>query len=342
MKTINLRTEPVIRSEDYSDMPEDHMTGMPEDRPIHKPRHRLKLILALGAGFLAVCALGAGVAIHKSGSGTDGAAEGAGDSKANSSTGAAMVCLVVVDPEHGVTPLVPTRPGRVVEVMGGDSNPIRENQEVEKGTVLLRIDDRLASLEVERAYAGLEAANAELRAAQEAHKRKQYLYDVKQLSQEELNASAELVNKANAAVNAREAELEQAKLGVEECEVKAPAKGTILRVLTTKGEVFGPHSRQPAMIFCPSGPRVIRAEVEQEFANRVKVGQNAVVQDHTGGPGTWTGKVSRVADAFTQKRSSLPEMLQLNEIRTLECVIQLNPDQPPLRIGQRMRVTIER
>ena len=34
------------------------------------------------------------------------------------------------------------------------------------------------------------------------------------------------------------------------------------------GEVFGPQSRQPALLFCPDKPRIVRAEVEQEFAAR--------------------------------------------------------------------------
>ena len=33
---------------------------------------------------------------------------------------------------------------------------------------------------------------------------------------------------------------------------------------------------------------------------------------------------------------------QLNDVRTLECIIALEPDQPPLRIGQRVRVVIDR
>ena len=35
------------------------------------------------------------------------------------------------------------------------------------------------------------------------------------------------------------------------------------------------------------------------------------------------------------------EPLQFNDVRTLECIVTLDPDQPPLRIGQRVRVTLE-
>ena len=33
--------------------------------------------------------------------------------------------------------------------------------------------------------------------------------------------------------------------------------------------------------------------------------------------------------------------LQLNDVRTLECIIAVETGQPPLRIGQRVRVVLE-
>jgi hypothetical protein len=36
----------------------------------------------------------------------------------------------------------------------------------------------------------------------------------------------------------------------------------------------------------------------------------------------------------------LQEPLQFNDVRTLECIVQLDPGQPALRIGQRVRVTL--
>ena len=295
--------------------------------------------MAVGAVLLAGSAAGTGLVIHHN---NEVVAEGTGDSKAGTPGATALFCIGTVDAENGVLPIFPAHPGRVVEVLVGKDKEIQESKEIEKGTVLFRLDDRLAVLDVKRAEAALKAAQADLEIAVKAHERKKHLHSVKQLSDEELAASNELVNKATAGVDAKQAELDQANLVKDECEVKAPAKGMVLRMLTAPGEVFGPHSRQPAMLFCSSGPRIVRAEVEQEFAGRVSVGQTAVVQDHMGAPGTWKGKVSRVADWYSPRRSGLPEELQFNEVYTLECIIQLDPDQPPLRIRQRMRITLLR
>jgi hypothetical protein len=82
--------------------------------------------------------------------------------------------------------------------------------------------------------------------------------------------------------------------------------------------------------------------VEQEFTGRVAVGQPALIQDDTSGAVTWRGKVRRLSDWYSHRRSIWQEPLQLNDVRTLECIIDLDPRQPPLRIGQRLRVLLGR
>ena len=158
----------------------------------------------------------------------------------------------------------------------------------------------------------------------------------------ELNEPAIGIKRAQADVDAKQARLEQALRGEQECLLKAPADGTVLRVLVSPGEVLGANPKQPAVLFCPNGQRIIRAEVEQEFAGRVEVGQTALVQDDTSVSDTWRGRVMRVSDWYTHRRSILQEPFQFNDVRTLECLVALEPGQPQLRIGQRVRVTIER
>jgi hypothetical protein len=85
---------------------------------------------------------------------------------------------------------------------------------------------------------------------------------------------------------------------------------------------------------------VIRATVEQEFAGRVKEGEPAVVQDEADPAATWRGRVSRLAGWYKQRRMVLHDPSELSDVRTLECVIELEPGQPRLRLGQSVRITI--
>jgi multidrug resistance efflux pump len=141
-------------------------------------------------------------------------------------------------------------------------------------------------------------------------------------------------------VIAKQTRLEQAQHALEECSLKAPADGKVLRILVGKGEVLGSQPRQPAIQFCASGPRIVRAEVEQEFAGRVGLGQTAAVQDDSRGGVIWRGKVTRMSDWYTHRRSIIQEPLQFNDVRTLECIIELEPHPQTPRIGQRVRVTV--
>src|SRR5262249_25369493 len=151
------------------------------------------------------------------------------------------------------------------------------------------------------------------------------------LEELKLNDPGLSVRRAEAELRAKQGALDRARLVLSECDIKAPADGTILRVLVTRGETLGSQPRQPAVLFCPHAPRIVRAEVEQESAGWVAVGQAAAMEDDASGGSRWTGKITRLSDWYTQRRSILQEPLQLNDVRTLECIITLDPNQPPLR-----------
>ena len=59
------------------------------------------------------------------------------------------------------------------------------------------------------------------------------------------------------------------------------------------------------------------------FAQRVEVGQPAVVEDDGDSGNTWRGHVMRISDWYTQRRMIAEEQLQLKDVRTLECLIAL-------------------
>ena len=149
------------------------------------------------------------------------------------------------------------------------------------------------------------------------------------------------VRMATIEVDGKKKQVEKAQLGVRECTIFAPCKGVILRRLVNVGEVLGQTPNRPAVEFCPSGDRIVRAEVEQEFAGKLFVGQKAEITDDMTGSGEWHGEVMRISDWFTQRRAVLLEPMQYNDIRTLEVIIRMKPDaKNPLRINQRVRVKL--
>jgi multidrug resistance efflux pump len=307
-----------------------------------------------------------------------------------------VVCWGYADLEEGVTLLHPSQSGRVAEV------PVKENQTVPAGAVLLRLDDRAARFRVTEARAVLDASLALLAKAEkgsEQHRvrigeqelalkvardrtavaqhtlaarrerqrteaigrhrpdpvtsqevasaveRVNELHNVEKLEEKKLSALQlrdpliDVVH-AKADVDTMRARLLQAEQALGEHVLRAPEAGKVLRVYATPGELLSAQPKKMAVHFCPDRPRVIRAEVEQQFAGRMQVGLPALVEDDGPAGGTWHGHVMRVADWYTQRRLVNEEQLQLKDVRTLECLIALDTGQPPLRIGQRVRVTI--
>jgi len=271
---------------------------------------------------------------------------------------------------------------------------VQENEPVTAGSVLIRLDDRVAQFRLRQVEASLAVAREKLaharmlprqqqikltqqRAVIEAakyrveaarasltRKRRQaekdilgqtetevtetllhelealYKVETDKLSELELNDPDAGVRLAQADVDAKEAQLNEARIAVEEYVLKAPADGTALRVLVGPGDVVGAQTKQPAVTFCPGGRRIVRAEVEQEFARNLAIGQAASIRDDSTGEGRWSGRVVRISDWYTQRRSIMPEPLQYNDARTLECIVELDAGQPSMRIGQRVRVTL--
>jgi multidrug resistance efflux pump len=147
---------------------------------------------------------------------------------------------------------------------------------------------------------------------------------------------------AKADVAEKEALVGRARVAVEECQVKAPEDGTVLRVLASVGDTLGPNPKGPALQFCPKAPRIVRGEIRQEWASRVKVGQEAVIEDDAAAGLHWPGRIKRISDWYSHRRSIIQEPFQFNDVRTLECLVEVvGPGPEPLRIGQRMRVLIK-
>ncbi|MDR3636762.1 MAG: biotin/lipoyl-binding protein [Isosphaeraceae bacterium] len=148
------------------------------------------------------------------------------------------------------------------------------------------------------------------------------------------------IRRAESEVAVAEARRDQARLALDECRVKAPRPGTVLRILVGPGDILAAERGQPALLFAADGPQVIRATVEQEFAPRLKEGESVVVQDEADSTVSYRGRLDRVAGWYSQRRTVLHDPSQMSDVRTLECVIVLEPGQPRLRLGQGVRVLI--
>jgi multidrug resistance efflux pump len=222
---------------------------------------------------------------------------------------------------------------------------------------------------VDAQTAAVDSAKHKISAAQIRLERQERLLKLAQSNDEEIRAARQDLEAAKSLAAAEEAKLrdiqsskpdakiqeaaenlafarqrvDEARIGVQRCSLVAPADGTVLRLNVSKGSVLGPQTRQAPVLFAPNGKRVVRAEVPQEFAQRVQVGMAAIVQDEVNGQMTWQGHVTRLGAAYLPKRATGgPESLGLggSDERVRECVIELDANQPLPLLGQRVRANI--
>jgi multidrug resistance efflux pump len=153
-----------------------------------------------------------------------------------------------------------------------------------------------------------------------------------------------LVREAEAGVQQALAAQNKAQTAIDLCTVKSRSAGTIERITIGEGSTLGIGTREPALWLIPAGSRIVRAEVEADFAHRVGKdleGKEVVVFDNTDPRLTYRGKVLTVGGTFLPKRNGNQSLLG-SDTSVLEAVIEiLDPapaGKPPLRVGQRVRV----
>ena len=151
------------------------------------------------------------------------------------------------------------------------------------------------------------------------------------------------VELAQAAIERYQATVEEAQAAIDASSVKAEVAGVVEQILATPGMTFGPSTQTPIMTIVPGPDRVVRAEVEAEYAYKIDgaVGESVTIFDQLNPSIHYPGTVVRVGTAFLPKRSEVGR-LTLTPSNALECLIDVTdpnpPNMPPLRVGQPVRV----
>jgi multidrug resistance efflux pump len=240
-------------------------------------------------------------------------------------------------------------------------------QQVAKTHVVLAEEAvRVYTFRVASQEALAEAARSRVLAAREQIERKERLFEKNLIDKEEKAAARQEVKALESLAEAEEKRVEglraedprlrvqqarselaraeallaEAQYALEQCVMKAPAGGQVLRLQCSAGEMVSPQGA--VIVFASARPRIVRAEVEQELIHRVEVGQPAVVRDEMNPEQSWTGRVVRVSDWYSDRPTIPRRMARFTDIPTVECVITLDPEQRAVRIGQRMTVLLER
>ena len=226
---------------------------------------------------------------------------------------------------------------------------VATNGKVAAGQTLVQLDAGAARIAVQLAHAELAQARAqqavlvagEPAAASRARRLAAANAADAASAQELAEARATLdeikarVQAAAAAVQAAQARLAAARHQLTLYTVRAPVAGYVARRLVQVGARVSPDDAQPLLELLPERPLIVRAELNEAYADKVHPGMRAVVVLDAGGGRSYAAHVLRMGLTYGAVRLG-PQHDQPDDARDLECVLQL--DAPGLRVGQRVRV----
>lgn len=139
------------------------------------------------------------------------------------------------------------QPDTVVEVKSKASGQILDmraetGQNVSRGTLLVRVDQRIPRNRLNQAQADLEVAQARLANAEAQRQRADELFKSQSIAQQEHETAVLAVSNARAAVVSAQVAVENAKIAMEDTEVLAPIDGTVISKSVERGQVISSPS----------------------------------------------------------------------------------------------------
>lgn len=139
------------------------------------------------------------------------------------------------------------QPDTVVEVKSKASGEILEmkvetGQTVNRGTLLVRVDQRTPRNRLNQATADLDVAKARMENAVSQRNRSDELFKTQSISTEEHETAVLAVANARAAVVGAQVALDNAKIAMEDTDVLAPISGTVISKSVERGQVISSPS----------------------------------------------------------------------------------------------------
>jgi multidrug resistance efflux pump len=146
------------------------------------------------------------------------------------------------------------------------------------------------------------------------------------------------ISKAALAEDTARAQLALAQYEVDARAVRAPIAGRIIRRLASPGEGTSTAPVTPLFWLAPDGPRIVRAQLDEDSVLLVAPGQLAEVVTESAASRVISARVQRVGLYFGPKRPATDDPAERQDMRVVDCVLVLEDATPPLLIGQRVLV----
>ena len=130
--------------------------------------------------------------------------------------------------------------------------------------------------------------------------------------------------------------LEQAKVALQQLELRAPEDGVIVGVTARQGGRL--EAGAPALTLLPARPLIVRAELNSAYVASVRVGMRATVASDmdSAAAALPSAKLVRISPIYGNGR--LQDDAQRGPVRVVECILEFDGPAEAI-VGQNVRVT---
>jgi HlyD family secretion protein len=179
--------------------------------------------------------------------------------------------------------------------------------------------------DLDAARAALSAVQARLRDQQEA------------LAKLRASADTPLPTRLEGELNVAQAQWTLAQAELAKTRIRSPADGVVLQVDAKKGELALPASQPPLVVMGDLSALRVRAEVDQQYLGKIRVGQSVAVRAAAFRGRDFDGKVSSIARIVGPSRINSSDPRKFNDADVLQVVVDL-PNPGALVVGQQVDV----
>jgi HlyD family secretion protein len=233
-----------------------------------------------------------------------------------------------IEPEDGIINITAGTSGKVLAVL------VKENQEIEIGQAILNIEKVLENAQLGQAKSkistqkaaieanrgSIEALRVSFRNARDTYERNVKLYEAKAQTKQALDDSKATMDKLEKDI-------------LNQKSVIARVNGKILSLPIKTGEYVNNDTKIAE--FAPSGAYIAKTEVDELFADRIKLGQKAYLFSQATGDTLASGIVSFAAEYLKAKSLFKDQSAEQEDRRVREVHIRLEGGKKPL-IGSRV------
>lgn len=205
---------------------------------------------------------------------------------------------------------------------------IIESQRVKKGDILAELEDIQYRAERDRAKANLALAKARLSRCIADHKRAESLLPKNAVSQSDFDLSLGSRDEAAATVKLAEAELTKAQWQLDNCIIRAPVSGTILKKNAEEGSLVNPVAMQGFYSLCEMADLSdleVDLTIQERDIKRVFKGQKCKVRAEAFPDRVYEGYVSRLMPTADRSKGAIPVRVKV-KVPAQEEGVYLKPE----------------